>query len=79
MSKLCRFNDSSVGIVRGGQLLDIIRALEDLPQVKWPLPVGDQVVARLGEILARADTLAKQAPQIPLSALRLHAPVANPA
>jgi 2-keto-4-pentenoate hydratase/2-oxohepta-3-ene-1,7-dioic acid hydratase in catechol pathway len=76
--KLCRFDDDRLGVVEDGMVSDVTQALDALPTVRWPLPLGDLVVTHLDEVRARIATLVSDAPRIPLAAVRLRSPVANP-
>lgn len=76
--KLCRFDDNRLGLVEGGEVLDVSGALEVLPALRYPVPPGDLLIAHLDEVAARARALAAKAPRRPLAAVRLLSPVANP-
>src|SRR5688500_17075622 len=76
--RLCRFDDGRLGVVEGGNVRDVTAALEVLPAYRYPLPGHDVLVAHLDEVLARARAIVAQSPSIPLSAVRLLSPVANP-
>ena len=76
--KLCRFNDNRLGIVEGETMKDVTAALEVLPQVRYPLPWHDPLIANLGGVIGRARALAADAPAVPLASVTLLSPVANP-
>ena len=76
--RLCRFNQNRLGIVEGETVKDVTAALDVLPQVRYPLPPHDPLVANLAKVSAHARTLAADAPAMPLSSVRLLSPVANP-
>jgi len=76
--RLCRFNQNRLGIVEGETVKDVTAALDVLPQVRYPLPPHDPLVANLAKVTARAKALAADAPAMPLSSVRLLSPVANP-
>jgi 2,4-diketo-3-deoxy-L-fuconate hydrolase len=76
--KICRFDDNRLGLVEGQSVKDVTAALDLLPSVRWPLPLGDLLIAHLGAIRDRATELAATAPLRPLSEVRLLSPVANP-
>jgi 2-keto-4-pentenoate hydratase/2-oxohepta-3-ene-1,7-dioic acid hydratase in catechol pathway len=76
--RLCRFNDDRLGIVDGADVRDVTAALEVLPPSRYPLPRYDLLIANLGAVTARAATLAPTAPVLPLDAVKLLSPVANP-
>ena len=76
--RLCRFGDGRLGLVEGESVRDVTAALEVLPRYSYPLPEHDVFIANLDAVAARARTLAKAAPVLPLSELTLLSPVANP-
>jgi 2-keto-4-pentenoate hydratase/2-oxohepta-3-ene-1,7-dioic acid hydratase in catechol pathway len=76
--KICRFDDNRLGIVEGGEVLDVSGALAAIPPLSWPLRPGDALIAHLPAVLEKAKSLAPGAPRRPLDSVRLRAPVANP-
>lgn len=76
--KLCRFDDNRLGIVEGPDVLDVSEALTLLPAVRYPLPTTDLFIANFDKVCARARELAPKAKRMPLAAVRLLSPVANP-
>jgi 2-keto-4-pentenoate hydratase/2-oxohepta-3-ene-1,7-dioic acid hydratase in catechol pathway len=76
--RLCRFDDNRLGIVDGESVRDVTSALDALPQVRYPLPKHDPLIAHLPQVLARARTIAPSAPALPLAGRRLLSPVASP-
>jgi 2-keto-4-pentenoate hydratase/2-oxohepta-3-ene-1,7-dioic acid hydratase in catechol pathway len=76
--KLCRFDKDRLGIVQGDQVLDVTRALEVIPEQRWPLAQGDPLIANLRRVLAAAKKLAPRAKKKPLAKVKLLSPVANP-
>jgi 2-keto-4-pentenoate hydratase/2-oxohepta-3-ene-1,7-dioic acid hydratase in catechol pathway len=64
--------------VENGSLHDVTDVTEDLPSLRWPLPMGDQLIANLSELRGRMVELAAAAPAIELDTVRLLSPVANP-
>src|SRR5258705_13815727 len=84
--RLCRFDENRLGIVEGdpstslgaGSVRDVTPALDVLPQVRYPLPAHDPLIANLPQVLARAKTIASSAPVLSLAGRRLLSPVANP-
>src|SRR5262245_52490955 len=76
--RFCRFGDGRLGLVEGESVRDVTAALEVLPRYSYPLPGHDVFIANLDAVAARARTLAKDAPVLPLSELTLLSPVANP-
>lgn len=84
--KICRFTLNSdpsasprVGVVEDDGVHDVTKVTEALPPLRWPLPLGDQLIANLPDLAPRMAELAKSEPAIALDAVSLLAPVANPA
>jgi 2-keto-4-pentenoate hydratase/2-oxohepta-3-ene-1,7-dioic acid hydratase in catechol pathway len=74
--RLCRFDHDQIGLVRGEEVFDVTD-LFDRSQ-RWPAPPGDPIIR---QARALKDELANQAVgriAIPLSQVRLEAPVAQP-
>lgn len=76
--RLCRFDDNRLGIVDGESVRDVASALDVLPQVRYPLPKHDPLIAHLPQVLARARSLATGAPALVLAERTLLSPVASP-
>ena len=76
--RLCRFDNGRLGIVEGDNLRDVTAALDVLPAYRYPLPSCDPVIQNLAAVAARIRTLLPAAPTLPLSAVTLLSPVANP-
>src|SRR3712207_5284906 len=77
--RLCRFDHDRLGVVEGDKVPDVSAVLERLPALRWPLPPGDPLIARLPELLPVIREAAKSARELPLSEVKLLSPVANPA
>ena len=76
--RLCRFDNGRLGVVEGEHLLDVTAALDALPDYRYPLPLCDPLIGNLTAVTARIRTLLPAARTIPLSAVTLLSPVANP-
>lgn len=76
--KICRFDDDRLGLVQGDEVLDVTRALEAIPEQRWPLAQGDPLILHFRKVLAAAKKLAPKAKRKPLSKVKLLSPVANP-
>lgn len=78
--KLCRFNDDRLGWVDGDTIYDVTAALEVIPAVRWPVPLGDPLVAHLPAICEAARRLRANAAAtaLPLRGQRLYSPLSNP-
>ena len=77
--KICRFNDDRLGVVQDNTtILDVTGALEALPPLTWPVPLGDALVTHLAVITSEISRLASDAPTVLLKDIMLKSPVANP-
>jgi 2-keto-4-pentenoate hydratase/2-oxohepta-3-ene-1,7-dioic acid hydratase in catechol pathway len=76
--KFCRFGDGRLGLVEGNTVRDVTAALDVLPRFSYPLPQHDIFIANLDAVAARARSIAKDAPSLPLDPATLLSPVANP-
>ena len=76
--RLCRYNDNRIGIVRGGVVHDVTAIVDELPAQRYPLALGDPLIARLDALRPKLEKLADQAKPVPVAAVRLLSPVANP-
>jgi len=76
--RLARYGDNRLGLVDGYVLRDITQITERLPQYRWPLPVGDQLIAHLDGLRRTIKGASDAAARIPVTELKLLSPVANP-
>ena len=76
--RLCRFGERRLGLVEAGTVRDVTAALDVLPSYRYPLPAHDTLIANLDAVMARVRAVAPGAPVIPLDALSMLSPVANP-
>ena len=76
--KLCRYDNDRLGLIKGDEVLDVTAALDVLPAVRWPLPMGDLLIANLDKVIARVRELESGATKKPVSAVKFKSPVANP-
>jgi 2-keto-4-pentenoate hydratase/2-oxohepta-3-ene-1,7-dioic acid hydratase in catechol pathway len=76
--KICRFDDNRLGLVEGLAIRDVTAALDCLPVVRYPAPLGDLLISNLDRVLARARGIAGGSPLIPIENVKLLSPVANP-
>ena len=79
--RVCRFDNERLGIVEGEAptvVRDVTAALDVLPQVRYPLPKHDPLIAHLPQVLARARSLATAAPALPAAERMFLSPVASP-
>jgi 2-keto-4-pentenoate hydratase/2-oxohepta-3-ene-1,7-dioic acid hydratase in catechol pathway len=78
VTKLCRFNDNRLGVIEADEVIDVTLALDLLPEVRWPLPQTDLLILHLAQVLPKALELTRRATRVPLTAVKLLSPVANP-
>ena len=76
--KICRYDNDRLGVVEGNDVLDVTGALDALPPLKWPVPIGDHLIAHLDKVVARIGAIKHAASRRPLNAVKLRSPVANP-
>jgi 2-keto-4-pentenoate hydratase/2-oxohepta-3-ene-1,7-dioic acid hydratase in catechol pathway len=76
--KLCRFDGNRIGLVGTDGVRDVSEVLDALPPLRWPVPLGDQLIAALPDLRARIEQAAIGKPSLPIESLRLLSPVANP-
>jgi 2-keto-4-pentenoate hydratase/2-oxohepta-3-ene-1,7-dioic acid hydratase in catechol pathway len=76
--KICRYDDDRLGIVEGDEVLDVTRALDAIPEQRWPLAQGDPLILHFRKVLAAARKLAPRAKRKKLAKARLLSPVPNP-
>jgi len=79
--RVCRFDNQRLGIVEGDGstvVRDVTAALDVLPQVRYPLPRHDPLIAHLPQVLARARSLATSTAPLPVAERMFLSPVASP-
>ncbi|HZV21543.1 MAG TPA: fumarylacetoacetate hydrolase family protein [Hyphomicrobiales bacterium] len=76
--RLCQFGQNRLGIVSGGDVLEVTSALGALPPITYPLPIHDRLVAHLAELRPKIEAAARNAAPQPLAGVALKSPVANP-
>jgi 2-keto-4-pentenoate hydratase/2-oxohepta-3-ene-1,7-dioic acid hydratase in catechol pathway len=76
--RLCRFDDNRLGLVLGESVRDVTPVLRRLPAHRWSFPKGDPVISALDALAPEIAREAEHAPERPLSAVKLRAPVVNP-
>jgi 2-keto-4-pentenoate hydratase/2-oxohepta-3-ene-1,7-dioic acid hydratase in catechol pathway len=75
--KLCYFNDYRLGVIKGDQVVDITDAVKDLPHRDTrDLIVG--VIERWDTYKAKVEKAANDGKGVPLSGVKLRAPVPRP-
>ena len=76
--RICRFNENRLGLVDGEAILDVTPALEVIPAMRYPAPLGDQLIANFGAVTERIAALKAAAPRLALKEVKLLSPVGNP-
>ena len=76
--KICRYDDDRLGLVEGNQVRDVSAVLAAIPSVRWPVPLGDPLIARLPELREQMTELTMTTPVIPLDKVRLRSPITSP-
>lgn len=75
--KICRFNFDRLGLVDGEDVIDVTDAISEIPQSRWPVPLGDPLILNQERVLAKVRDL-RNGRRIPLHSVKLNSPVANP-
>jgi 2-keto-4-pentenoate hydratase/2-oxohepta-3-ene-1,7-dioic acid hydratase in catechol pathway len=76
--KICRFNDTRLGVVEGEIVCDVTDVLARLPGQSWPIPLGDAIISNWAELRPLIEARMRGAPRLQLAEVRLNHPVANP-
>lgn len=76
--KICRFDKTRIGVIEGDEVVDVTQALDLLPQLRYPLPRHDPLIAHLDRLLPAFEAAARSGERKPLSTVALDSPVANP-
>lgn len=76
--KFCRFDHDCLGLIEGDVVHDITPALDALPPLRWPTPLGDPLIAHLPALMEAARRVPRSASPPRLAQLQLHSPITNP-
>ncbi len=76
--KYCRYDDGRIGVVRDDRVHDVSAIVNELPEVRYPYPKGDALVANLPGLRDRMERLADASEGTPVADVRFLSPVANP-
>jgi 2,4-didehydro-3-deoxy-L-rhamnonate hydrolase len=76
--RLARYDDNRLGLVEGARVRDVSAVLSELPALRWPLPLGDQLIEVLPRLKEKILAAAKTSSPRDLADARLLSPVANP-
>jgi 2-keto-4-pentenoate hydratase/2-oxohepta-3-ene-1,7-dioic acid hydratase in catechol pathway len=68
-----------LGLVDGaGMIRDVTGATGGLPDLRWPVPPGDHLIANLSRLRGPIEAIARRAPVYAREAVTMLSPVANP-
>ena len=76
--KLCRYNDTKIGVVRDDGVHDVTSIVQSLPKLRYPFPLGDQLIAHLDRLRPEMERMADGTKPLPINRVRFLSPVANP-
>lgn len=76
--KLCHYRPGRLGWVDDGTVRDVTAVLELLPELRWPLPDGDPLWARLDVLREPLQSSAGLSAPMPIDSVKLLAPVSRP-
>ncbi len=76
--KYCRYDDGRIGVVRDDKVHDVSAIVNELPEIRYPYPKGDALVANITSLRDAMERLADASEGVPVSGVRFLSPVANP-
>ena len=76
--KICRFNESHLGVVEGRNVVDISAVLKNLPTLTWPQPPGDMLIANFDEVMSDVNKVRREGQSYSLRDIHLNSPVVRP-
>ncbi len=76
--KFCRFDNDCLGLIEGDEVFDITPALDALPPLRWPVPLGDPLIAHLPALMEAARLVPRSARPYKLAQVQLHSPITSP-
>ncbi len=76
--RYCRYDDGRIGVVRNDKVHDVSAIVNELPEIRYPYPRGDALVANLAGLRDKMERLADSSEGRPVSEVRFLSPVANP-
>ena len=76
--KYCRYDDGRIGVVRDDKVHDVSAIVNELPEIRYPYPKGDALVANLAGLRDQMERLADASEGRAVSEVRFLSPVANP-
>ena len=76
--RVCRFNDTHLGVVENDTVYDVTSVLSGSPLTSWPRPWGDEIIAGLDALRPAMEQAKAGAPTHRVVDVRLNSPVARP-
>ena len=76
--KLAYFDDFKLGVVVGDGIVDVMSAVRDIPHL-GPADLINGVIARFAEFRPKIEAAAKSGKAVPLTSVKLRAPLPKPA
>ncbi|UOA33297.1 Ureidoglycolate lyase [Sulfitobacter sp. DSM 110093] len=76
--RICRFDEGLLGVVDGGEVVDVTGVLARLPSQTWPYPPGDLFISHFSELRSAIEEAAKSGARKPIEQVRLLSPIGNP-
>jgi len=64
--------------VVGTNVFDVTCALESMPNLRWPLPPGDLLIAHWNAIAQHIKSIIQTAPYVSIAQVALRSPITNP-
>jgi len=75
--KICRFNDTRLGLVDSGRVYDVTSVLENLAPLRWPLPFGDPLIAQLDQLRPALEQAKLTAAGVPAGEVRFQSVISS--
>jgi 2,4-diketo-3-deoxy-L-fuconate hydrolase len=76
--KICRFDETRLGIVTGDRVADVSAALDAMATERWPPPPGDPLIRHWPTLAERIAAILPSAEHLPLDAVSLQSPITTP-
>ena len=76
--RICRYNADRLGLVKGDQVIDVTMALDAIPEMRWPRPHGDAMIANFAAVREIVAANQQWGYVQPVAKVKLLSPVANP-
>jgi 2,4-diketo-3-deoxy-L-fuconate hydrolase len=76
--KICRFNGDRLGLVEGDEIVDVTAALDDMPAMRWPAPMGDPLIAHWTKIAPGIVRAVRSGARVKVADAKLLCPLTTP-